>query len=181
MIITIKIHASFLQHQYSGNSYNNDICLVKVKNLKNNQPAGCDNCWEPACLPAGRAKPGKHCWVAGWGTTSSGGNTSNKLRDVGVNIFDEESCVLSGYNANEIDFETELCAGVPDLNGDGVTDGGKDACQGDSGGPLICEENGSPILYGVVSWGNGCAGKNYPGIYAETFAFNDWINEKMNS
>jgi len=176
---TVTATGVWVHESYSSNGYNNDICLIKVPNLKKKQPSACDDCWAAACLPSNTAKPGKHCWVAGWGTTSSGGNVSNKLRDVGVNIFDKKSCIASGYSANEIDFTTELCAGVPDLNGDGQTDGGKDACQGDSGGPLICQEDGEPILYGVVSWGNGCAGKNYPGIYAEVYPFNQWIASKM--
>jgi secreted trypsin-like serine protease len=39
-----------------------------------------------------------------------------------------------------------------------------DACQGDSGGPLYDKTNN--VLVGVVSWGNGCALKEYPGVYS---------------
>ena len=70
--------------------------------------------------------------------------------------------------------------GIPDFNEDGTTDGGKDACQGDSGGPLVCAEDGKPVLYGVVSWGNGCAGEDFPGLYADVNAFKGWILENMN-
>lgn len=52
------------------------------------------------------------------------------MREAGVNIFSPEECLKTGYSSTQLDFDTEFCAGIPDFNGDGVTDGGKDACQG---------------------------------------------------
>ena len=51
---------------------------------------------------------------------------------------------------------------------------------GDSGGPLICAENGQPIQVGIVSWGNGCAAANSAGVYANVFAYKDWIEKTTN-
>ncbi len=54
-----------------------------------------------------------------------------------------------------------------------------DACQGDSGGPLVCEVDGQPVLYGITSWGFGCAAANYPGVWGSVAYAIDWITETM--
>ena len=65
-----------------------------------------------------------------------------------------------------------ICAGYPGV-------GGKDACQGDSGGPFVCNDGGKAVIAGVVSWGNGCALADYPGVYARTTYVLDWIKSQM--
>lgn len=66
------------------------------------------------------------------------------------------------------DPDAEFCAGE--------MAGGKDSCTGDSGGPLICiNDQNEPVLYGVVSWGFGCAQWGFPGIYGKVAAVTNWI------
>jgi len=115
--------------------------------------------------------------VSGWGTLSSGGQLTTKLRKVNVNVMSIPACRSLGYNPSWITGQM-LCANVPR--------GGKDACHGDSGGPLFTAGDGdgrtpgqNNELIGVVSWGNGCGKERYPGVYARVTEVLKWIQTKI--
>merc|ERR1711981_82339 len=81
----------------------------------------------PICLPTDTSKDYTDftATVSGWGTLSSGGSTSNKLREVEVKVLSNTVCKNNyNYPASWITSQM-LCANVEG--------GGKDACQGDSG------------------------------------------------
>jgi secreted trypsin-like serine protease len=95
--------------------------------------------------------------VYGWGETKGTG-PDDVFQEVTLPVLGDAYCAKAypkdGYTA-----KGEICAGYKQ--------GGKDACQGDSGGPLVL--NGR--LFGVVSWGTGCADAGKPGVYAEVAAY----------
>ena len=100
---------------------------------------------------------------------SLGGSATNNLQYVRVPAITNAQC-NSAYGGSITD--TMICAGYPGV-------GGKDACQGDSGGPFVCNDNGNAVIAGVVSWGNGCALADYPGVYARTTSALSWIQNSM--
>ncbi|XP_055389782.1 trypsin alpha-3-like [Condylostylus longicornis] len=133
------------RQDYNPNNYDNDIALVLLKKPFVKGPY-ISAIARASHLPA----QGKKLKVSGFGTTSSGGDLAPYLKSVWVEMFSFSKCQNLYSNALT---EAMFCAGVPQ--------GGKDSCQGDSGGPITF--NGR--LLGVVSWGYGCATKQYPGVY----------------
>jgi secreted trypsin-like serine protease len=114
---------------------------------------------------AGATNPGVVSRVTGWGTLSSGGATPDILQTVDVPL-------ISNADAST-DYGTTISADQLAAGLRGV--GGKDSCQGDSGGPLSVSVGGVRKLAGVVSWGEGCALPDKPGMYARVSSFQSWI------
>merc|ERR1712165_472452 len=140
-----------------SSSYDNDVCVLELEGT-----FSFDTYVAPVSLDTiGGQSEGDHFTVTGWGTTSSGGSTSNILQKVSVPFVTPESCKNS-YGSNDIT-DGMICAGEK----------GKDSCQGDSGGPMV-DSAGKQV--GVVSWGIGCALAGYPGVYARVSTYADWIS-----
>ncbi|NEA34355.1 serine protease [Streptomyces sp. SID13031] len=103
----------------------------------------------------------------GYGETEGTG-PANRLQKVLVPVLGDAYCLDvyagEGYVANG-----EICAGYKA--------GGKDSCQGDSGGPLVL--NGR--LFGVVSWGLGCADAGNPGVYSEVASYATALTTQINN
>ncbi|KAH8355318.1 hypothetical protein KR093_010766 [Drosophila rubida] len=110
--------------------------------------------------------------VSGWGLQSEAGDdgVSPVLRYVQLTHVPPAVC-RSAYAKVLPITQRMLCAARD----------GHDSCQGDSGGPLVGYQPGSSEgkLYGIVSWGLGCAKPDYPGVYTSVAAFRTWINAQV--
>ncbi|KAK7067876.1 Transmembrane protease serine 6 [Halocaridina rubra] len=148
--------------QYSPGDELNDIALLKLSS-----PVTVDQTVLPVCMPPPNPTyANQEATVTGWGTTSSGGSSSDTLKEVVVPVLSNTACQATNYGTAIKD--TMLCAG----------EAGKDSCQGDSGGPLVFQDGGGNYdQIGVVSWGSGCASPGYPGVYTRVNKYLDWIKD----
>ncbi|XP_028159100.1 trypsin CFT-1-like [Ostrinia nubilalis] len=103
-------------------------------------------------------------WAVGWGTTSSGGSASEKLRHVQIWTVNQAVCRQRYAVWGNTITDNMLCSGWLDV-------GGRDQCQGDSGGPLFHNS----VVVGICSWGRGCALAAYPGVNTRVSRFTAWI------
>ncbi|XP_067863992.1 LOW QUALITY PROTEIN: acrosin-like [Heptranchias perlo] len=165
--IARKIDTLILHENY--NSIHDDVAVLKV-----DRAIRFGDYIRPACLP----KPGKFhidkwklCHVTGWGLMEHNGAPAHVLQEAGVKLIPLETCQQSNWYGHHVTNKM-ICAGF--------AGGGIDACQGDSGGPLSCQLKDSDRFYivGIVNWGEGCAQRFKPGVYASTSAYGDWIEQK---
>lgn len=157
---------------YDRGTTNFDYALVKV-DAPFDLTKGCVG---KVCLPADETDDvtgGEECYITGWGTLRSGGSQPDILQEAKVTILSNAACRKTGYSASQIT-DVMLCAQGKATNGS-ITD----ACQGDSGGPLVCQTGGTWSIYGATSWGRGCAGANFPGVWARVAKVLPWIDDVM--
>ncbi|KAL7533286.1 hypothetical protein ACHAXR_005144 [Thalassiosira sp. AJA248-18] len=117
--------------------------------------------------------------VMGWGDTNIDDDIkepATELMEVEVTVISNEECESSKsdedgweYDYNDQITENMICA----------KDNGEDSCQGDSGGPLVIRSDSGDIQVGVVSWGIGCAHRDFPGVYARVSTQYDWIRRNV--
>uniref|UniRef100_A0A671L7Q4 Peptidase S1 domain-containing protein n=1 Tax=Sinocyclocheilus anshuiensis TaxID=1608454 RepID=A0A671L7Q4_9TELE len=137
---------------YDSMTYDYDISLLELSD-----PLNFTNTVHPICLPAST-----HVFSAG--------SVAQILQKAEVKVINDTVCnmVTEGQVTSRM-----MCSGY--------LTGGVDACQGDSGGPLVCRSDvGKWFQAGIVSWGEGCARRNKPGIYTRVTKLRDWIREITN-
>lgn len=166
----------FVHENYANiNAVNDDIALIEVVNeMEFSETVN------PICLPAkdfclnSRNDEDAKVIASGWGLTDENNSRSSEyLQKTELNVISIDSCLNLWKNNGWPDYilpSQMVCA--YGTNQAGITD----TCQGDSGGPLIkIDQHGIATVYGVVSFGYGCAREDWPGVYARVTEYLDWI------
>ncbi|XP_038225529.1 ovochymase-1 isoform X1 [Dermochelys coriacea] len=164
---TIVVHPDF-----DTVSYDSDIALIQL-----GVPLELNTVVRPVCLPNSTQPLSSSvlCTMTGWGSTrEADGSLASRLQQTQVPILESEVCERNYYFNHPGGITARmLCAGF-------ASSGGQDSCQGDSGGPLVCHHEKEPfILYGIISWGVGCARPKKPGVYTRVRVFLDWIKSTI--
>ncbi|NWW33262.1 TMPS5 protease, partial [Panurus biarmicus] len=151
---------------YNDSSLDYDIALMRLQ-----VPLNFSGAIRAVCLPPSPQDllQGTQCWVSGWGyTTPDQAQVAGTLKEALVPLIGTRRCNSSCVYKGELTARM-LCAGH--------LQGHVDACQGDSGGPLVCWDGSMWRLVGIVSWGQGCAEPNHPGVYTNVAQLLPWIHQ----
>jgi trypsin len=140
-----------INSRYSSSRTQHDTATITLNGNSSYTPVAIN---KSASFPA----VGDTVYVAGWGSTYEGGGVTSVLKYTAVKTVSNSSCAQA-YGSQI--YDGNICAYAD----------GTDSCQGDSGGPLFSFDGSKMTLVGIVSWGNGCARRGYPGVYARTSYF----------
>ncbi|NWS45991.1 UROK protein, partial [Probosciger aterrimus] len=165
MVDDIISHPDFTDDT-GGND--NDIALIRIRTTSG-QCAVESKYVRTVCLPEKNLylADNTRCEIAGYGKQEFYDiYYAQRLMSATVNLISQRKCKHEYYDSIRIT-DNMICAGDPTWE--------TDACKGDSGGPMVCEYDGRMMLYGIVSWGDGCAKKNKPGVYTRVTRYLNWI------
>lgn len=161
--VLVSVNRIFQHPSYTNQANDYDITVLKLS-----LPLTYGKTIKPIELPdyMETIQAGIRTWVTGWGDNKeSGGSRPTQLHYTTVPIVDNRVCANAFARQTQIT-SSMICAGYYKI-------GGRDACQGDSGGPLVANNK----LYGIVSFGVGCARPSYPGVYTRVSFFRKWIDD----
>ena len=148
--------------RYNKRSLKNDIMLIRLSEASDKPTMAIDY--------DGSADLNTELRVMGWGALQEDGSYPDILQQVNLDYVSTSACKRA-YGSSEISTDMMCAEGA-----------GKDACQGDSGGPLIIPgvSESSDVQVGVVSWGEGCAKKGYPGVYSKiSESWDDFLSDQL--
>jgi trypsin len=158
---SIRVATSIAHPSYNPSTMQNDVALLFLETNSTYQPI-------QLLQNESAYNDGMQLTTMGWGATSSGGSSSDKLLEANITV--DATCgnyPPPGRPDMTVYSESMFCAGAS----------GKDSCQGDSGGTVV--DGSGPFLVGIVSWGYGCADAEYPGVYARVWDHRDWIQRTV--
>ncbi|KFU91958.1 Urokinase-type plasminogen activator, partial [Chaetura pelagica] len=165
MVDEIISHPDFTDDT-GGND--NDIALIRIRTTSG-QCAVESQYIRTVCLPERNLylRDNTRCEIAGYGKQDQYDiYYAQRLMSATVNLISQTKCKYEYYDNIRVT-DNMVCAGDPTWM--------TDSCKGDSGGPMVCEHNGRMMLYGIVSWGDGCAKENKPGVYTRVTQYLNWI------
>nr|CAD7258470.1 unnamed protein product [Timema shepardi] len=154
-----------IHHNFDPETQDEDIALVKVKKPFSDNPSV-----RYIALPKQNeaVKPNIKAIVVGWGSTGVDLPGSSVLKDVKVEIMDQNSCRDTDAFSSTYSITKNMICAASFL---------KDTRMGDSGGPMIIGRN-SPKLVGITSWGEGTGDLQSPGVYTRVAKYRNWIRMK---
>lgn len=153
---------------YDANTLANDIAIIQLASpvdlTTGARVIGLPFGQDPASWPAA----GTPATIAGWGATSTNGQSSDQLLRGSVQVLSGPGAPCGQYGAT-FNAGLLICGGLPS--------GAVDTCQGDSGGPFTVDNAGVTVLAGLTSNGAECASAIYPGLYTRVTSFLPWIQQ----
>lgn len=163
-----SVTKQIMHPSFDIDTYNNDVALLKV-----NEPFKINSRFSQVgtvCLERGVPVLAYDiATVSGFGAKKFHSKVRNHLYETDIAIIDQATCNKS---FDGVITKNMICAG-------GMIANKRDACSGDSGGPLQMDVNQHVSLIGLVSFGNNCAMKGFPGIYTRLEIYIDWIVDNI--
>ncbi|XP_015349363.1 serine protease 58 [Marmota marmota marmota] len=155
-------YEKMIHHPYfSVSSIQNDIMLIKLKKVIN-----LNNYVKLVKLPNHPVRVNTMCMVTTWGyNICDVSKEPDSLQNVNISVISEKDC-QGGYRTQTIK-QNMFCVGI--------VPGRRVPCREVSAAPAVC--NG--VLYGILSFADGCVLRADVGIYASIFHYLSWIQSTI--
>ncbi|KAL9910555.1 uncharacterized protein ACN427_005164 isoform 2-T13 [Glossina fuscipes fuscipes] len=170
--LQLKVLRSYKHPNFDKKTVDSDVALLRLP-----RPVNTTMWIGYSCLPRPYQPLPKNidCTVIGWGKRRNRDVAGTSvLHQAEVPIIPMDNC-RSVYHDYTIT-KNMFCAGHKR--------GRIDTCAGDSGGPLLCRDTTRPnhpwTIFGITSFGDGCAKRNKFGIYAKVPNYVDWVWSVIN-
>ncbi|BFZ16376.1 hypothetical protein BsWGS_19415 [Bradybaena similaris] len=174
---TFEVDRIFKHTLYNKMTNDYDAALIRIKPLRRGRGIQFNKSVKAIRLSSSRTsvKVGASLLVSGWGWTKPCVDCKPGSQNVSPVLMKADIRLISPDKCKEL-YKTSItdrmfCAGYIERP--------IDSCSGDSGGPVAFKSGGSYRLYGIVSWGQGCAQINKPGVYTRVPILVPWILQIM--